>query len=331
MFYDGQTVKTKNLADCLEEKFGCGRVVRIDTYGGVKRITQYLYELLMNVRHSENVIILPAQNGVKVLAPILLLFNGFFHKKLHYVVIGGWLPQFLEKRQWLARALKKFNGIYVETSTMKHLLDTQGFENVFVMPNCKKLTVLSEEELVCPSGDTYKLCTFSRVMKEKGIADAVDAVKTVNERFGRTVYELDIYGQIAPDQTEWFEKLQKDFPEYIRYKGMVPSDESVQVLKGYFALLFPTLFFTEGIPGTIIDAYAAGVPVVAAKWESFSDLVDEGITGFGYPMGDNQVLISVLEEIANNPSTLLGMKPACIQKAVQYTSDAAINMLREYL
>ena len=37
------------------------------------------------------------------------------------------------------------------------------------------------------------LCTFSRVMKEKGIEDAVYAVRTVNEHFGRTVYTLDIY------------------------------------------------------------------------------------------------------------------------------------------
>lgn len=40
--------------------------------------------------------------------------------------------------------------------------------NVFVMPNCKKLTILFENELVYSFGVPYKLCTFSRVMHEKG-------------------------------------------------------------------------------------------------------------------------------------------------------------------
>jgi hypothetical protein len=73
------------------------------------------------------------------------------------------------KRKSLTKALKKFDGIYVETSTMKKALEREGFENVLVMPNCKKLTVLSENDLIYPAGAPYKLCTFSRVMKEKGI------------------------------------------------------------------------------------------------------------------------------------------------------------------
>ena len=75
---------------------------------------------------------------------------------------------------------------------MKSALEARGFENVFVMPNCKKLTVLSENELVYPQGVPYKLCTFSRVMREKGIEDAVKTVTAVNQSFGRTVFSLDI-------------------------------------------------------------------------------------------------------------------------------------------
>lgn len=41
--------------------------------------------------------------------------------------------------------------------------------------------------------EPLRLCTFSRVMKEKGIEDAVNAVEAVNEYFGRLVYTLDIW------------------------------------------------------------------------------------------------------------------------------------------
>ena len=72
----------------------------------------------------------------------------FRNRKLHYVVIGGWLPEFLKNKRLLAKRLKHFDGIYVETNTMKKALIEQEFENVIVMPNCKKLHILDESELV---------------------------------------------------------------------------------------------------------------------------------------------------------------------------------------
>lgn len=58
-----------------------------------------------------------------------------------------------------------------------------------------------------PESEPLPLCTFSRVMKEKGIEDAVNAVKSVNKYFGRVVYTLDIYGQVDSNQTGWFDNL----------------------------------------------------------------------------------------------------------------------------
>ena len=57
---------------------------------------------------------------------------------------------------------------------------------------------------------------------------------------------------------------------------------SVDVLKSYFFLLFPTKCPGEGIPGTIIDAYAAGLPVVSSLYPNFAEIIDEGVTGLGY-------------------------------------------------
>ena len=272
-FFDGQTVKTKVLSSELERQIGGDKVSKIDTHGGFKTLIKAPFQALSALKKSKNVIILPAHNGIRVFGRLLPLFGRFFkNRKIHYVVIGGWLPAFLKKNKSLAKSLKKFDGIYVETNTMKTALEAQGFENVIIMPNCKALTALNEDKLVYPLGEPYKLCTFSRVTKEKGIEDAVAAIKAVNEKMGRTVYTLDIYGQVDESQTLWFDELQKVFPSYVRYGGLVPFDKSVEVLKDYFALLFPTRFYTEGIPGTIIDAYAAGVPVISARWESFSTI-----------------------------------------------------------
>ena len=181
-FLDGQTVKTKILTEEFERRFGESAVGKMDTHGGKKKLLAMPFMVRKALKDSENVMILPAHNGIRIIAPLLVFFNRFHKRKLHYSVIGGWLPDFLEKRKWLAKKLKKFDYIYVETSTMKKALEKQGFTNVSVVPNCKKLTPLTPDELVYPDGEPYKLCTFSRVMKEKGIEDAVNAVKAVNEK-----------------------------------------------------------------------------------------------------------------------------------------------------
>lgn len=104
-------------------------------------------------------------------------------------------------------------------------------------------------QIISSPQEPLKLCTFSRVMKEKGIETAVSAVKAINDKLGKTAFLLDIYGQVEPSQELWFSGLQRKFPGYISYKGMVEFDKSVTVLRNYTALLFPTYYAGEGLQG----------------------------------------------------------------------------------
>ena len=184
---NGQTVKTKIVTKEIVKELGKKEVSCIDTHGGVKALISAFRHALIALKYHKNIIIMPAENGLRIFAPLLVLLNLLFHRKLHYVVIGGWLPEFLKKRKKLTKALMSFDGIYVETNTLRKALEAQGFNDVYVMPNFKDLNILKESELVYHHTEPYRLCTFSRVMKEKGIEDAVNAVKTVNEHFGRIV------------------------------------------------------------------------------------------------------------------------------------------------
>lgn len=325
---NGQTVKTKIITAELQNQLGQDQVLKFDTHGGWRTFLKAPLQTFLALKRSTNVLIFPAHNGLRVYAPLLSFLKRFFkNRKLHYVVIGGWLPQFILKRQGLSKKLKLFDGIYVETNTMKSALEAQGFQNVFVVPNCKKLAILSENELVFPTDEPYRLCVFSRVMKEKGIETAISAIQQANGMLDRCAFSLDIYGQVDVAQKEWFENLKQQFPDFVCYRGCVASNESVNVLQNYFALLFPTHFFTEGIPGTIIDAYAAGIPVISAKWESFSDVIDEGSTGIGYDFDRTEQLVRILLNIAHNPQTLRSMKEKCLQKAQNYVPNIAIQIL----
>lgn len=323
---NGQTVKTKVFTSEIEKAFGKNQILKIDTHGGYKALARLPFQVFSVMCRCQNILIFPTTNGLKVLTPLLSVYNVFFRRKLHYIVIGGWLPQFLKGKAFLAKLLKKFSGIYVETNAMKTALEEMGFDNVFVMPNCKDIKILEESELVYPKSEPFKICTFSRVMKEKGIEDAVTAIKAINEKLGRTVYELDIYGQVDSNQTDWFESLQKEFPSYVRYGGLVPFDKSVDVLKNYFALLFPTYYEGEGFAGTIIDAFAAGVPVIASDWKYNSEIVTEN-TGILFSTRDTEALIYILEKAACSPDEISDKKIHCINRANNYQIDKVMQTL----
>ena len=94
-------------------------------------------------------------------------------------------------------------------------------------------------------------------------------------------------------------------------------------------LVFPTRFFTEGIPGTILDAYAAGVPVISSRWESFFDVVDDGYTGIGYEFGNKAELENLLERISHNPEIIVDKKYYCLRKAKEYVPKVVLHSLLE--
>ena len=228
---------------------------------------------------------------------------------------------------FLRLVLKRIDFIYVETSTMKRALAENGLSNVVILPNFKDISILTEDKLVYPTGEPYRLCTFSRVMKEKGIEDAVEAVKAVNEKYGRTVYTLDIYGQVDSEQTKWFEDLKASFPDYVRYKGLVAYDKSVEVLKSYFALLFPTYYDGEGFAGTLLDAMAAGVPVIASDWKYNAEIVKPHKNGLLCDAKNVDALVIELEYILKKRDEFSKMKKWSLEEAKAFSPDRAIQPL----
>lgn len=327
---NGQTVKTKILTQELRLALGSESVQIVDTYGWRENPAKLFMKCFKLIKDSENIIILPAHNGVKIFVPLFALLNTKFQRKIHYAVIGGWLPEFVKKEKYLLYFLKKFNNILVETSVMKAKLNEVGLSNIAILTNFKKLDILNEEELVYNTTIPYKLCTFSRVMKEKGIEDAIDAVVKINGEYKDVVYTLDIYGQIEENYIVRFNEIMKSVPNYIQYKGSIPYNNSVEILKNYFLLLFPTRFKTEGIPGTVIDAYASGVPVLASKWDSANEIISDK-TGFVFKYQDIDDMKGILGVILSNPNEIFERKINCLNSAREYTSENTINKLLAYL
>jgi glycosyltransferase involved in cell wall biosynthesis len=320
---NGQTIKTKILTDELARQLDAHSISIVDTHNWKANPFKLFFQCINLIRNSEYIIILPAMKGVKVFVPLFLFSNFLFKRKLHYVVIGGWLPELLKSNRKLKNQLKQFDGIYVETHTMIELLSHMGFKNVFYMPNFKPIKVLTEDELMYPK-NPYKLCTFSRVMKEKGIEDAINAVKSINEKYNEVLFSLDIYGQIEKGYEKDFGELQQHFPDYISYQGLVDFDKSTNILKNYFSLLFPTYYEGEGFPGTVIDAFSSGLPVIATNWKYNSEVIQHGQTGLIYE-GGVEGLVFTLNEILSIPNEIMLMKRNCIIEAQKYNPESVVG------
>lgn len=321
VFLDGQTVKTKNLTAEMKKVYGEDQVTTLDTYGGKKALLKCLSGLFRMLRTCDNIIILPAQNSVRIFPFYLVALNRFFKKKLHYSVIGAWLPELTRNKPVLRNTLKKLDAIYPETETMKKALLEQGFTNLKVIPNTKDLEILKEEDLETEYSLPLKICTFSRVTKLKGLDDITEAVTAVNREAGETIYTLDIYGQIEEGYREEFTEMVEKAGDAVNYMGMIDSRKSVETVSRYFLLAFPTRYPGEGLPGTIIDAYCSGVPVLSARWRSFSDVVDEGVTGIGYETGNVEELKEKLCMIKDDTSLITNLKKNCLIKAESFRPE----------
>ncbi len=321
---NGQTIKTKNLVVGLS-KYSTYDVMTVDTHNRYNKL--FLFFTVGRLFFKcDAVVMLPAQGGIRVISYLMLLFKFLCNKKIFYDVIGGWLPDFLKDKLLLKKVLKAFDSIWVEADLMKGRLEDMGFSNIEVIPNFKELKILNKSELIYSKQFPLKLCTFSRVVKEKGIEDAVDAVNCVNEKHSSPVFSLDIYGAVGQDQIAWFAKLQERFGCNITYCGCVASDRSVDVLKNYFLLLFPTYYHGEGFAGTLIDAYAAGIPVIASDWKYNKEFVTEK-TGFLFKSKNQNEFIQILENISVNPSSVLEKKVIVLEKASEYETKKNIKKL----
>ncbi|HQE48344.1 MAG TPA: glycosyltransferase [Fervidobacterium sp.] len=320
---NGQTIKTKNLYETLIARYSNNNIGTVDTH---KRLLFLCFSpfILLNVLHkSKNIIVLPAHNGVRTTIPLLVFLNKFFKRKIHYDVIGGWLPSLLEQNIRLLKTLSKLDYIYVETDTMLKRLNKLGLNNVQVLPNSKNISVCNIDY-----SNSYprRLCMFSRINRLKGIEDAINAVNEINKRSGSKICTLDIYGKVDKGEEEWFEGLKDKMDASIKYCGFVDGNPT-SVLKDYYLLLFPTHYYTEGIPGTIIDSYSAGVPVLASKWESFSDVIVENVTGFGFEFDNYNDFLEKLSDLCHNPSKVNGLREECQKKAMYYSNENMADIL----
>lgn len=324
---NGQTVKTKILTEVLEEVYGKEEVAYCDTHNWKRKLFRFGFSCMKLLFCCKNIILLPAQSAVLTLFPMFVILNHLFHRKIHYYVVGGWLLDTIEQHPKLLKYLKAIDGIYVELHTMEAQLKKCGLTNVYFVNKFRKLQIISETEIPVSSSLPLRFCIFSRIMKEKGVEEAITSITTVNKSFNSIVCTLDIYGQVDPNYQERFEKICKKLPSGVLYKGFVDFASSGEVLKQYDALLFPTYYEGEGYANTIVDAYASGLPVIATDWKYNKEVICDGNDGKIYDYRHPDQLTKIINYFVVKPEELLRMRNNARQRAFEYNPKTAVSSL----
>ncbi len=316
---DGQDIKTRNLYDLLCEKMP-GRVSYFDTESLQFNRLNFVV-LFYRVLSSGTIVYLPAQHNLKRFFTILFELTLLFRTRLCYFVVGGWLPVFIRGKHRLIVRLKRIDRIFTETSLMKNTMELDfGFTNVEISPNFRNHHFRPETAV---SEGPLKIVFMSRIMKLKGI----EMVFRYAAVAGKHV-EIDFFGPVSPFDLAYFEEAISKHSN-TRYKGFLEPELVYPTLSGYDVLVLPTGFYTEGLPGAVIDAYISGIPVVVTNWVHATEFVVDRVTGFIVPFEDGYTsFAAALDELGKNRELLLTMKRNAAEYSKNFSSEVAWETMK---
>ena len=324
-FTDGQTVKVKSFYEGLLYHYPELSIDIVDTYYLKRNPLLFVYSFAKCLLRDGKMVIFPAARGRHYMFCLFYYLSRLLNKEVYHDCIAGSLNKYItENPRWL-RYLNEFKVNWMESPEQVEKLRQLGVKNAVYLPNFKHIEPVSLEEMRTLQYDRpFQFCTFSRVEPQKGIEDALQAIQAINNEYG-IVAKLDIYGPIQPGSEEWFQHIQSTYRNVMDYKGVVDPHESVTTLKYYLALLFPTQYFLEGMPGTVIDAMFAGIPVIARKWAWCDNMIKTGYNGISYDFEKPEMLKEVLINIINHPDKILSMKENCLKESAKYSETEIIT------
>lgn len=317
--YDGQTVKTRMMYQLLCEAYGEDLIVTVDTYDYKHRGPMVIADFIRCLTTCDRLVVLLSTNGRRVFFPLLSFASNHMGKKVFHNLIGGLLASNLDKYPKWINYLNSFEVNWVEAHALVERLSDKGISNSEYLPNFKYFTS-NEFQARRHFDGIFRFCTFSRVVEQKGIGEAATVVEQLCSE-GKQCF-LDVYGPIDKEYKQDFDRIIKSCP-HVEYKGCVAPEESVGAVSGYDALLFPTKWIPEGIPGTIIDALSAGVPVIASKWQYYDEMLEDGVTGFGYDFGAQTQLKAAIDSFMSiDECARRELSSNCMRRAREYSPES---------
>ena len=172
-----------------------------------------------------------------------------------------------------------------------------------------------------PDDQTVELLFVGRLAPVKGLRVLLGALADAREAYPQL--RLTIVGD--GEDRAVLEQLAKPLGDAVRFTGFLSQDEVADKLAETDAFVLPS--FAEGLPVVLMEALAAGKPVIAPRVAGVAELVEDGRTGYLIHAGDAIGLRHALEHLAadRQAGRALG---AAGRDVVQAEFDARIEAAR---
>ena len=315
----GGGVQTKNqhfLRYILSKNVDC-RV--FDTWKK-KSVLSLIMSLIYIVRtkRSEPIILSISTRGAYYIAKILNLTH--LKRRIFYWVAGGDLAIDLKNVSLKNRRVYDvFTKVVVQCNYLKRDLEELSITNCAMVPNFKP--VIFKPTIDKAIFEKIRFVYFSRVLIQKGIEEIIQAFKSLDNKN----ICLDIYGTLVPPYDEGYFK---DFYYLnINYKGFldVSVEDGYKQLSEYDVLLFPTYFKGEGFPGTLLDAFIAGVPVIASDFHANGEVLVDGYNGLLIPPKDAVALFTAMNRLISDIDLRKKLRKNAILTAREYDVEMILD------
>lgn len=137
-----------------------------------------------------------------------------------------------------------------------------------------------------PSDDTIELVFISRIMKQKGIDEYLQAAEYIRSIYPNTKFHICGFCE------ENYEDILKEMQDrdILIYHGM--HRDVRDILKITHCIIHPT--YHEGMSNVLLEAAATGRPILASNIPGCKEIFDEGISGFGFEAKNVESLIQAI-------------------------------------
>lgn len=326
--FNGQTSKTRDYYHYIKYRYGEENVIPLDTANWRKRPVSSYIKLISYLKKCNKVILMLGANAATYIVPIVCKLKKMLNYSIYWSLVGGSILYDLKKQKKLVKYFKSIDALYFETKMMLNHFTDLGYKNLYYAP------IFSSRKLNHPfspkkNDNILHFCTYARVCKEKGISEAIEAVKEINKDGVKCM--LDIFGTPYEDYAEEFNSRLKGAEDYIINLPYLSGNEVIDTLSQYDLMLFPTYYSGEGFPIGVIECMMGGVPVIGSNWHYNSEIIEDGVTGYIYELNQPNELVNCIKRVLSDREKLLELKINAYNYSFNFTPEKVLSHLFELL
>lgn len=277
------------------------------SFSKMLRNLQKYYELIniLQNKKPELVLIPISQSTIGFLKDSIFIFiSTCFKNKTVIQLRGGnfrnWFESTSSMMQFFIKfILKRTDAVIVQGQSLKILFESFFTdENIFVVPNGGNFIL---KESATSQSNSIKIIYLGNLQASKGIEDLLNAIVIIKKQAIQN-FKVEVIGEWRNKSTqENCEQLvnENELPVTFHH-GISGNEKHVLLHSGNLFVFTPRE--PEGHPWVIIEAMAAGLPIIATNKGAIAESVKDGVNGFIVPSKSPEAIAEKLRYFIENPS-----------------------------